>query len=310
MNNSKRICSLLLSFITLISVMAGLSLSAYAEPEELKYPAEGDFEIYDEAFGYFGRCDNFYYVAYDRTGGTATITGYDGDSEYLVIPSELNNRKVIMTREYALDDCLFLKAVYIPKDIHVTMSTFDNNAGEYLTIYGYKDSNAQEYAKVYDIKFIAIDEPVIPDGTDAIYKHGAESGASIHCVYPLDTFISVSVDGNIVDRENYELSDGSTVLTFKPSYLDILPAGKHTVTMEYTFGTVSAELTIEDTDVNNSVTEKSGKQTTQKAETSLTAVKNKKTTSPDTGYNSSLTAAISAGLSASIVLLAVKRKKL
>ncbi len=311
MKKSKRICSLLLSAITLICVMAGFSLSAFAEPENIDYPTEGNFEIYDESYkSYFGRYDNFYYVAYDSPGGTATITGYEGDSEYLVIPSEVNNRKVIMTREYSLDNCLFLKAVYIPKDIHVTMSTFDYNAREYLTIYGYEDSKAQEYSEIYDIKFVAVDDPVITDGTDTIYIQGTEEVASIHCVYPMNTFISVTVDDNIVGKENYELTDGSTILTFKPSYLDTLSAGTHTVTIEFTFGTVSSELAIEGTDVNNSVTDKSSEQTTLNVEETTKILKGKDTISPDTGYHSGLKAAFSAGLAASIVLIALKRKSI
>lgn len=236
-------------------------------------------------------------------------------------------KSVITITADAFVGCVNLKSITILNKELKYSEGDDNYWGMYdglpknTVIYGYKNSTAQRYAEEYDRNFVAIDEAVIPQGTNATYKHGSKTGASVHCAYPLDTFISVAVDDNIVDRRNYTLAEGSTILTFSPSYLDTLSIGKHTITMEYTIGTISTQLTVEDADTNTSEEQTTQKteqttqkteQTTQKTEqtTALIPIKNKNSKSPDTGSHSMLTATACASfLSAGIMLIAVRRKK-
>ncbi len=82
------------------------------------------------------------------------------------------------------------------------------------------------------------------DGTDAEYTAGSSKGVTIHCLYDLENLVSVAMDSEIVDPANYSLSEGSTILTFAPAYLDTLPAGEHTVTLNYKNATATAMLTI------------------------------------------------------------------
>lgn len=221
----------------------------------------------------------------------------------IVIP-----KSVITFAADAFSGCDNLKSITIlNKDLKYSNGD-DNYWGMYdglpkiTVIYGYKNSTAQRYAEEYNRTFIAIDEPVIAEGTDTVYILGSENGAAIHCVYPLDTFVSVSVDGKTVDKENYTLADGSTILTFKPSFLNTLSVGKHTVEMKYTIGTVTTGLIIEDKDVNRTESKNDEKAAVQ--------IKNESTKSPDTGRNSSLAAVISAAaLSAGVILVSVKKKK-
>ena len=47
-------------------------------------------------------------------------------------------------------------------------------------------------------------------------------------------FVGIKVDGKDVDKANYEVKEGSTIITLKASYLDTLAVGEHTITVVYT----------------------------------------------------------------------------
>ena len=49
-------------------------------------------------------------------------------------------------------------------------------------------------------------------------------------------FVGIKVDGKDVDKANYEVKAGSTIITLKASYLDTLAVGEHTITVVYTDG--------------------------------------------------------------------------
>lgn len=85
---------------------------------------------------------------------------------------------------------------------------------------------------------------IIPEATDNTYIIGSEEGATIKCTGELKDFVSVHMDGREVDRSNYTLKEGSTVLTFLAKYLNTLSVGKHKVTMNYTYGSVDTELNV------------------------------------------------------------------
>ena len=79
---------------------------------------------------------------------------------------------------------------------------------------------------------------VIDDSTDAIADDGTHligSGDSLtlKCTLEFADFRKAYVDGNLVDPSNYTAVEGSTVVTFKSSYLDSLGEGNHSVNLEY-----------------------------------------------------------------------------
>ena len=49
-------------------------------------------------------------------------------------------------------------------------------------------------------------------------------------------FVGIKVDGKDVDKANYEVKAGSTIITLKASYLDTFAVGEHTITVVYTDG--------------------------------------------------------------------------
>lgn len=85
---------------------------------------------------------------------------------------------------------------------------------------------------------------IVEEATDSVYVKGSSNGATIKCTEELGKFVSVAVDGVIVDSSNYTVVEGSTVLTFLSSYLDTLSVGDHVVTLNYTYGSVDTSLTV------------------------------------------------------------------
>ena len=71
----------------------------------------------------------------------------------------------------------------------------------------------------------------IIDGNDATYKPGSNESLTFRGSGEVAFFKDVKVDGTIVDRTNYDVREGSTIITFTPEYLKTLRNGSHTVEM-------------------------------------------------------------------------------
>ena len=56
--------------------------------------------------------------------------------------------------------------------------------------------------------------------------------------------MSVFVDGKEVDKANYTAKAGSTIITFKESYVETLSAGELTITVTFTDGATSGDFQI------------------------------------------------------------------
>ena len=71
----------------------------------------------------------------------------------------------------------------------------------------------------------------ITDGNDATYKPGSNESLTFRGSGELADFQYVKVDGSEVDPKNYDKSKGSTIIKFKPEYLNTLSNGSHTIEM-------------------------------------------------------------------------------
>lgn len=71
----------------------------------------------------------------------------------------------------------------------------------------------------------------IIDGNDATYKPGSNEALTFRGNGERTAFRYVKVDGDIVDPANYDVREGSTIITFKPEYLKTLSNGTHTIEM-------------------------------------------------------------------------------
>ena len=57
-------------------------------------------------------------------------------------------------------------------------------------------------------------------------------------------FVSVEIDGAVVDKSNYAAESGSTIVTFKAEYMETLKSGKHTYRVNYTDGYAETTFTV------------------------------------------------------------------
>ncbi len=87
---------------------------------------------------------------------------------------------------------------------------------------------------------------IIESATDATYVKYSGTGADIQCTGPLAKFVCVTVDGKLVDESDYDLYDGSTLVSFHSDYLDGLKAGNREVVLIYSYGSVTTNLKVID----------------------------------------------------------------
>ncbi len=76
----------------------------------------------------------------------------------------------------------------------------------------------------------------IISGADATYETGSEAGLTISADGEFSLFQDIEIDGKIVDKANYEVREGSTIVTLKKAYLDTLSKGSHSIRFLYTDG--------------------------------------------------------------------------
>ena len=80
-------------------------------------------------------------------------------------------------------------------------------------------------------------------GTEDWYK-GSNESLSFRSTASFKKFKGVKVDGALIAEKNYTAESGSTIVALKPSYLETLALGYHTVTIVSTDGEVSMEFEV------------------------------------------------------------------
>ena len=85
---------------------------------------------------------------------------------------------------------------------------------------------------------------MIIEGANGKWQKGSEDGLSFTSNAAFADFLKVQVDGKDVDASNYTVKAGSTIVTLKPSYLETLSAGKHTLAIVSDTGTAETEFTV------------------------------------------------------------------
>lgn len=89
------------------------------------------------------------------------------------------------------------------------------------------------------------------EGTASIYELNGQDTISIKINGKVDKFKEIKVDGNIVDKSNYLVKEGSTIITLKLEYLNTLTVGEHTITFVYDDGEVETFFKILNSSKNN-----------------------------------------------------------
>ena len=88
------------------------------------------------------------------------------------------------------------------------------------------------------------EEPEIIEGANAVWDNGTKGNLIIKSDALFADFIKVTVNGTDLNSECYEVSEGSTVVTLKESYLDGLEAGVYNIAIVSKSGIAETTFTI------------------------------------------------------------------
>ena len=91
----------------------------------------------------------------------------------------------------------------------------------------------------------------ITEGAGSSWTHDSDGNITIRGNGDFSKFTGVKVDGNLIDKSNYTAKEGSTVITLKADYLNILTEGTHTVEIIWTDGSAQTSFKVNNTSEDN-----------------------------------------------------------
>lgn len=155
---------------------------------------------------------------------------------------------------------------------------------------------------------IAILKPEITDGTGQTMVVEAAKDLTFRSNAPLAFFQKVLVDDKGVAAENYELTEGSTIVTLKTSFLKTLGVGEHKLSVVSATGTAETTFTVAE-----AAKPAPGQTTTMTTTTTTTSKPKKKAgkeTLPESGDSTYVMAGavLAAGAAALLLAWAMKRR--
>lgn len=114
------------------------------------------------------------------------------------------------------------------------------------------DDNAttEEVKNVSDALASAVEGLKVPEvyevleGKNETYTTSQDGTFTLRASGTIDKFVSVKVDGKIVDPKYYTIKSGSTIVTFTKEYMEYLSTGKHTIDVVFTDGVATTSLTV------------------------------------------------------------------
>lgn len=158
---------------------------------------------------------------------------------------------------------------------------------------------------------IAILTPEIIDGKGQTMVVDAVKDLSFRSSAPIEFFQKVLVDDKEVAAENYVLTEGSTIVTLKTSFLKTLGVGEHKLSVVSTTGTAETNFTVAEA-ANSTPTPGSSQVTTTTTTTTTSKPKKKagKETLPESGDSAYVMAGavLAAGVTALLLAWAMKRR--
>ncbi len=81
-------------------------------------------------------------------------------------------------------------------------------------------------------------------GANSTWQKSGKDGLPFTSNAAFADFLKVQVDGNDLAQSNYDIKEGSTIVTLKAEYLETLSVGKHTLSIISASGTATTEFTI------------------------------------------------------------------
>ena len=86
--------------------------------------------------------------------------------------------------------------------------------------------------------------PTIVEGANGKYQSGGNTDLTFRSDASFEDFLSVSVDGKVLDKNQYTLREGSILVTLKADYLSTLSVGQHTLGVNSASGTAETVFTV------------------------------------------------------------------
>ncbi len=86
------------------------------------------------------------------------------------------------------------------------------------------------------------------DGESNDWYQTKPSEVSIRADAAIKEFLSVFLNGILIDPQHYDVTEGSTIITFHEDFLATLEPGEYTVTMNFTSGVANAKLTVSESE--------------------------------------------------------------
>lgn len=189
--------------------------------------------------------------------GVKSVSPILGDPGYVEDPNSLKTRK---TLSCSYDAARGYIEIEFPTSL--SMGSFEIQAlavldktGHETFVYSsaYAERNGKTGVQTFDVDDAGdvtfdVTAPLYAatKGDGQAYAKDGEAGLTFRFSGPLDEFTRLLVDGTEVSAENYTATRGSTIIELRPSYLDTLAAGGHTVTAVWKDGTATdASFTVE-----------------------------------------------------------------
>ena len=129
----------------------------------------------------------------------------------------------------------------VDQDGNLRFTLNEGEAGKKLTLpvtissANYKDTT---------VDVVIIQEYRIIDGANSSWTQNTDGTIVIRGNGAYRLFREVKVDGNIIDAANYEVKEGSTIITLKAEYLKTLAAGSHTFEIVWNDGSAGTDFTV------------------------------------------------------------------
>lgn len=175
---------------------------SYAKKHNIKCENISDSDAYVGMIG----LENF---DYNVDGGTGEIVAYNGDSEKIAIPKEIDGIRIAKVSEKAFENAKNLKSIYLPETIDV----FEPRTLDDITVHMYKDTEL--YRSLSDDETVTYEINTIPESyyvnfysSDIPFSYDNISAKTIKITeihtYQKNIVIPESIDGKIVTSISFD----------------------------------------------------------------------------------------------------------
>ena len=191
--------------------------------------------------------------------------------------SEVTQKQTCELPEKTLYTATFNNTAFAAQTKNVqTKEAAGHTAGDWIvdkeptvTIEGSRHKECTVCRTVLETEAIAkLPTPVtykIIEGADGTYTANTDGTYTIRANGEFSKFVSVEMDGKVVDSKNYTAKSGSTIITFSKEYMSSLSTGKHTVKVNFTDGSAETTLTVAQKDTKDTGKTDAGKKPASKS---------------------------------------------